>query len=53
MVLGGVGWDRKEFPESNLHVYGKDDTKIIIYIYIYIYIAWEDVLEGREENQVI
>ena len=51
MVLGGVGWDRKEFPESNLHVYGKDDTKIIIYIYIYI--AWEDVLEGREENQVI
>ena len=20
MVLGGVGWDRKEFPESDLHV---------------------------------
>ena len=31
MVLGGVGWDRKEFPESNLHVYGKNDTKIVIY----------------------
>ena len=31
MVLGGVGWDRKEFLESNLHVYGKDDTKIILY----------------------
>ena len=31
MVLGGVGWDRKEFPESNLHVYGKDDTKIVVY----------------------
>ena len=31
MVLGGVGWDIKEFPESNLHVYGKDDTKIIVY----------------------
>ena len=31
MVLGGVRWDRKEFSESNLHVYGKDDTKIIIY----------------------
>ena len=31
MVLGGVGWDRKEFPESNLHMYGKDDTKIIVY----------------------
>ena len=43
MVLGGVGWDRKEFPRSNLHVYGKDDIKIVIYI------AWEDVLErGRK-----
>ena len=31
MVLGGVGWDRKEFPESNLHVCGGDDTKIVIY----------------------
>ena len=31
MVLGGVGWDRKEFPESNLHVYGRDDTKIVVY----------------------
>ena len=31
MVLGGVGWDRKEFPKSNLHVYGEDDIKIVIY----------------------
>ena len=31
MVLGGVGWDRKEFPKSNLHVYGRDDTKIVVY----------------------
>ena len=31
MVLGGVGWDKKEFPESNLHVCGRDDTKIIVY----------------------
>ena len=31
MVLGGVERDRKEFPESNLHMYGKDDTKIVIY----------------------
>ena len=31
MVLGGVGWNRKEFSESNLYVYGRDDTKIIIY----------------------
>ena len=31
MVLGGVGWDRKEFLESNLHVYGRDDTKIVVY----------------------
>ena len=31
MVLGGVEWDIKEFLEFNLHVYGKDDTKIVIY----------------------
>ena len=31
MVLGGIGWDRKEFLEFNLHVYGRDDTKIIVY----------------------
>ena len=31
MVLGGAGWDRKESPESNLHVCGKDDIKIIVY----------------------
>ena len=30
MVLEDVGWD-KEFLESNLHVYGKDDTKIVVY----------------------
>ena len=26
-VLGGVGWDKKEFLESNLHMYGGDDAK--------------------------
>ena len=31
MVLGGAGWDRKEFPESNLHMCGKNDTKIVVY----------------------
>ena len=31
MVLEGVGWDKKEFSESNLHVYGRDDTKIVVY----------------------
>ena len=31
MGLGGVGWDRKEFPESNLHVCGRDDIKIVVY----------------------
>ena len=31
MVLGGAGWDRKESPESNLHVCVKDDTKIVLY----------------------
>ena len=31
MVLGGVGWDKKEFSKSNLYVYGRNDTKIIVY----------------------
>ena len=31
MVLEGAGWDRKKFPESNLHVCGRDDTKIGVY----------------------
>ena len=31
MVLGSVGWDKKESPESNLYVCGKDDTKIVVY----------------------
>ena len=31
MVLGDVKWDKKEFPESNPHVYGRDDTKIVVY----------------------
>ena len=31
MVMGGVGWDKKEFLESNLHVYGEDDNRIIVY----------------------
>ena len=30
-VLGGVGWDRKKFPDPNLHVYGKNDTQIMVY----------------------
>ena len=30
-VLGGVGWDKKELLESNLHVYGRNNTKIVIY----------------------
>ena len=24
-------WDREKLPEPNLHVYGKDDTKNIVY----------------------
>ena len=31
MVLEGVGWDKKEFLESNLHMYDRDNTKIIVY----------------------
>ena len=30
-VLVGVGWDRRELLELNLHVYGGDDTRIIVY----------------------
>ena len=31
MILGGVGWDKMEFLESNLHMYGRDDIKIVEY----------------------
>ena len=31
MVLGSTGLDRKGFPESNLHVCGRGDTKTRIY----------------------
>ena len=31
MALGSVGWDKKEFLESSLHMYGRDDTKIVVY----------------------
>ena len=24
-------WDREKLPKPNSHVYGKDDTKIIVY----------------------
>ena len=24
-------WDREKLPEPNLHVYGKDNTEIIVY----------------------
>ena len=24
-------WDRKKLSEPNLHVYGKDDTKVMVY----------------------
>ena len=30
-VPEGVGWDRKESPEPNLHVCGEDDTKRAVY----------------------
>ena len=30
-VLAGVGWDRREFLKPNLYMYGRDDTKIIVY----------------------
>ena len=30
-MQGGVRWDRKAPPESNLHVYGKDDMEFRVY----------------------
>ena len=24
-------WDKEKLPEPNLHVYGKDDTKVMVY----------------------
>ena len=30
-VQGNVRWDREKLLEPNLHVYGKDDTKIMVY----------------------
>ena len=43
MVLGSARWDRNEFSESNLHVYGRDSTKAGIY-------NMERCIEGREEE---
>ena len=31
MVLEGVGWDKKELLEFNLHVNDGNDTKIVVY----------------------
>ena len=31
MVMGGVGWDKMELPESSLHMCGRDDKKIVVY----------------------
>ena len=30
-VQEDVGWDKKKFPEPNLHVYVKDNTQIMVY----------------------
>ena len=30
-MQGGVRWDREAPPESNLHVYGKDDIEFRVY----------------------
>ena len=31
MVLGSVGWDKMDFLESILYVYGRDETKVVVY----------------------
>ena len=43
-VLVGVGWDKREFLEPNLHVYGRDNTRIIVY-------SIEDWPKGKEEEK--
>ena len=30
-MQGDVRWDKKKLPESNLHVYGKDNIQIKVY----------------------
>ena len=47
MVMGDIRWDRKEFPESNLHVYNRDDAKIVVYS------IERCTKKGRRENQGI
>ena len=41
--LGGVRWDKKKFSNPNLHVYGGDDTRIIVY-------SMEEWPEGRKNG---
>ena len=38
-----VGWDRRGFPESNLHMCGKDDTNGVVY-------NVEECIEKRDRN---
>ena len=45
--LGGVGWDKKEFPDPNLHVYGRDDIRIRVYSME----GWPKVKGGRERKK--
>ena len=42
--MAGVGWDRREFLEPNLHVYGREDTRIIVY-------SMEMWLKEREDEK--
>ena len=51
MVLGDVGWDRKESPKSNLHVCGKDDTKIAIYNPEECAKMWRELRSGRKSYE--
>ena len=42
--LGGVGWDKKEFPNPNLHVHGRDNTRTRVY-------SMERTPKKKEKNQ--
>ena len=42
-VLGSVRWDKKGFSESNLHVCGEGDTKMVVY-------NMEECIEKRDQK---
>ena len=46
-IQGDVRWDRKKFPEPNLHVCDKDDTLIMVYNMG----GWPRKIEGKNTRE--